>query len=466
MSILKRSLSLTLTFATSSTLAQIDIPKVVYGADNRVEVYEAAPALQAVAASTAAMIPIARLKLNVDETSDLRTYTALQTKLKDNGICADDRFADQPVPGMCSGFLVGPDLLITAGHCARTLTSCQSNAWVFGFAVDGATHTAGLNIPADSVYRCKELVNQKLNSLEGTDHALIRLDRVVTGVAPLKVRTEGKIEDATDIVVIGHPMGLPTKVADGAKVRTNSHPHYFVANLDTFGGNSGSVVVNNNDLMVEGILVRGETDYKFNAQKGCQEVFQCEDDKCRGEDVTRITDVIELTQREAVLNAAQTGDAALIAEYLKKKGWVNIYDNAGVTMLARAAQGQQAQITNELIVAKADVSLSDLKGPTPLHFLASNAALSVEGESVLETLIGAGVKLDAQETEGLDTALHLAVKSRNVRLVELLLKAGASPKLLNAAKKAPIDLTDWFNPKHRKIRSLLKKALAGKTNRK
>jgi V8-like Glu-specific endopeptidase len=462
MTILKRSVSLILSLASTGSLAQVDIPKVVYGLDNRVEVYEAPSALQTVAQSTAAMIPMTRLKLNVTEGSAARTFTALQSKLKDSGVCADDRFADQPVPGMCSGFLVGPDLLVTAGHCVRTLTSCQSNAWVFGFAVDGATHTAGVNIPAENVYRCRELVNQKLNTLEGTDHALIRLDRVVTGVAPLTVRTAGKIEDATDIVVIGHPMGLPTKVADGAKVRTNTHAHYFVANLDTFGGNSGSVVVNGNDMVVEGILVRGETDYKYNVQKGCQEVYQCDDDKCRGEDVTRITDVIELTQREAVLAAAQSGNATLIAEYLKKKGWVNIYDNNGIGMLARAALGQQAHIVNELLAVKVDVSAVDLKGRTPLHFLAMTSGLSAEGESVAETLAAAGVKLDAQTEDTLDTALHGAVRSRNVRLVEILLKAGANPKLLNSDKKMPIDLTDWFNLKQRKIRSLLSNAMKGK----
>ncbi len=461
MSLLKRCFSLSLSLFSTGTLAQ-NIPKVVYGADNRVEVYEAPSSIQAVAASTAAMIPMERLKLTPNETDpSISTYLARQSKLKENGICADDRYAEQATPASCSGFLVGPDLIVTAGHCSRTQLACQNNAWVFGFAMDQATQSAGVSIPAENVYRCKELVNQKLSGPEGTDHALIRLDRVVTSALPLKFRASGKIDDNTEIVVIGHPMGLPTKVSDGAKVRTNTHPHFFVANLDTFGGNSGSAVFNTTDLTVEGILVRGETDYKYNLVKGCQEVYVCADDKCRGEDVTRITDVIELAQRDSVLAAAASGDADTVASYLKARGWVNMYDNASVSILAKAAGGQQAHIVSELINVKADVQINDLTGKTPLHQVALNKVTTKDGEAVVASLLSAGVKIDAQDAS-MNSALHLAVKNSNVRLVEVLLKAKADARLSNIDGKTAMDLTDWFKPSHRKIRALLKKALKAK----
>ena len=34
-------------------------------------------------------------------------------------LCADERFVHQPVPGWCSGTLIGPDLVLTAGHCVE-----------------------------------------------------------------------------------------------------------------------------------------------------------------------------------------------------------------------------------------------------------------------------------------------------------------------------------------------------------
>ncbi|NKC16754.1 MAG: hypothetical protein GKR94_32545 [Gammaproteobacteria bacterium] len=47
----------------------------------------------------------------------------------------------------------------------------------------------------------------------------------------------------------------------------NTHEDYFVANLDPFGGNSGSPVFNADTLTVERILVRGEQD--FAPMDGC-----------------------------------------------------------------------------------------------------------------------------------------------------------------------------------------------------
>ncbi|MFN8369647.1 MAG: S46 family peptidase [Bacteriovoracaceae bacterium] len=89
-------------------------------------------------------------------------------------------------------------------------------------------------------------------------------------------------------------LGLPTKISDGANVRTNNNPKYFVANLDTYGGNSGSAVFNTKTGEVEGILVRGENDYVYDSAQGCRVSNKCTNAGCRGEDVTRITNIKEL----------------------------------------------------------------------------------------------------------------------------------------------------------------------------
>ena len=93
------------------------------------------------------------------------------------------------------------------------------------------------------------------------------------------------------LVVIGHPAGLPLKVADGANVRSiGLSGQHFVANLDTYGGNSGSAVLNGVTGDVEGILVRGEMDFIY--QNGCRVSNRCLNDSCRGEDVTLFERVI------------------------------------------------------------------------------------------------------------------------------------------------------------------------------
>ena len=81
---------------------------------------------------------------------------------------------------------------------------------------------------------------------------------------------------------------MPSKIAGGSFIRS-VEDGYFVANLDTYGGNSGSIVINDATGEAEGILVRGEQDYQRNSEEGCYESVRCEDLGCRGEDVTLIS---------------------------------------------------------------------------------------------------------------------------------------------------------------------------------
>jgi hypothetical protein len=78
------------------------------------------------------------------------------------------------------------------------------------------------------------------------------------------------------------------KIAPNASVRSNVFVDYFGANLDAFGGNSGSPVFNENTGEVEGILVRGYQDYGWNGS--CYVSNVCPNNGCPGfAEVTRVT---------------------------------------------------------------------------------------------------------------------------------------------------------------------------------
>ncbi|MDD0853098.1 serine protease [Halobacteriovorax sp. GB3] len=262
-------------------------PEVVYGQDNRIDVdLHPNQKLREYDRSVATQIEKKYIDANF--------FIDAPTIKESWNLCPSERFLAQMNPGNCTGFLVEEDLIATAGHCMTSLETCEDFYWAFDFK-DSTTQ-----FDSSQIYRCKEIEKQVLDHSTMLDYALVRLDRPVVDRKPLRVRTSGRVSSGTPLAVIGNPTGLPLKIADGAQVRDGNNDIYFKANLDTFGGNSGSPVINTDTGIVEGILVRGETDYRYVNKDGlfCREVYTCADDGCDGEEVTRITQVDGITQDE------------------------------------------------------------------------------------------------------------------------------------------------------------------------
>ena len=258
-------------------------PNVIYGDDNRLDTYQVSdPKLRALADSTVAVMSNSTLK-PVGTSRFAISTSVFGTEM---GLCHDEPFWSQPTAAFCSGFLVGEDLVATAGHCINA-NSCGGISLVFGFKMIDA-HTAVTEVDANEVYHCKEVVARA--ETVGADYSLIRLNRPVKNHSPLKMATHVPKENDS-MTVIGHPSGLPTKIAGGAIVR-NSLDEYFVSNLDTYGGNSGSAVFNANGE-VQGILVRGETDFRYDSAAGCSKSNVCASNACRGEDSTHISFIVK-----------------------------------------------------------------------------------------------------------------------------------------------------------------------------
>jgi V8-like Glu-specific endopeptidase len=391
------------TIFNMQAMASTTSEDIVYGEDNRIETYEASIEMQKLASSTAGMFRNVK-GVNVGK------YTILppQQLGEEMGLCKGERFAEQSNSVVCSGFLVGPDLLVTAGHCIQNQEDCNETSWVFDYKLQPKTNRADVMVGNDKVYKCKKVVEAKLFSdKDGTriDYSLVKLDRAVIGKKPLKFRTSSKVATNTDIVVIGHPSGLPQKVAAGAKVLLNNDDHYFQTNLDTFGGNSGSAVFDEKTGQVEGILVRGAKDYE-RAEGGCLKVHKTADqitDFARyGESVSRITDIKSLKYRGLFFKAAQEGDIAKMEELVKA--------------------GLNPVITND-----------DLN--TAMHTAASSGNIAV-----INKLAGMGVNLNAQNLLG-ETALHLAAFHNNKDAIKELIANGASTLIKDKNGNTPVERT-------------------------
>jgi V8-like Glu-specific endopeptidase len=216
---------------------------------------------------------------------------------KSLGLCPSEKFVEQNTGSFCSGFLIAPDLIVTAGHCVPDLKSCGEATYVFGYHV-GSPGVLPTSIPATEAYTCAALLHTQSPS-DGADFAVVKLDRPVTNHAPLNLRISGDIAVGADLTVMGYPEGLPLKIAGDAKVRSVTSPGFFVANTDSYAGNSGSAVINSLTHEVEGVLVRGEKDFLWTPQ-GCATSYRCKEDACRGEDITRIGEVVKMLNSPAL----------------------------------------------------------------------------------------------------------------------------------------------------------------------
>lgn len=242
--------------ALAADTAAVITPRVVYGSDNRKEVYQLSAVQKKLAASTVALVngdpSLAGKPITLPLKPDLQTEEKL---------CDGQRFAKQPVPAFCSGALIAPDVILTAGHCVRVAGSREGvplNKMLFVFDFDMQSPTVvSIGLPGRNVYAAKSLI--KRVETNTVDYALIRLDRKVVGRTPLKVAPRESLFVGKSLFVIGHPSGLPTKLANHAAI-SKLGTTTFVSNLDTFAGSSGSPVfsVLNN---IVGVLDAGQKDY-------------------------------------------------------------------------------------------------------------------------------------------------------------------------------------------------------------
>lgn len=271
-------------------VAHAGTEKMVYGVDDRKTMDELDPDTDAktltLSKSVLAQIPNWRIeKSKKSEVISVKTRD-LQSGLK---VCSDQKFLDMPLVSACTAFLVGPDLIVTAGHCIKDKFDCKKQTWVLDYDSKGdfISPNGTISFPVENTYSCVDLVSWSENTK--LDFALIKLDRVVEDRAPLKIRREGKVNTSESLMVIGHPLGLPKMMADNIFIRDNSPIYAFKTNADTFSGNSGSPVFGLLSGLVEGILVRGDDDFHMDINQGCSRVQQCQDKECRGESVQRST---------------------------------------------------------------------------------------------------------------------------------------------------------------------------------
>ena len=240
---------------------------IVYGNDDRVEVYQSPSALfrQIAQTSAVALLPLDRLQQ--DKAGDFG-FASLSLANEFN-VCLDQRFATEQTVAECSGVLIDDDLVLTAAHCFESLEDCANFALLFGYYF---MPEQKLSLSWGDIYGCRRVVARELSArgdLPRIDYAVVQLDRVPIGRAPVQVRTS-PLTLGEEAAVIGCPSGLPLKIDTGGEVLATRSDvlDYFILDSDTFQGSSGSGVFDQDGLLI-GTLVRGGDDYTLIPDGAC-----------------------------------------------------------------------------------------------------------------------------------------------------------------------------------------------------
>jgi hypothetical protein len=264
--------------------------KVIYGDDDRHNLYEPiiTPQLRNDADKVACLINKNQLKQNPDG-----TFSIIVSQLfgEAYGLCDDENFVNEPVVPFCSGFAVSKKLFVTAGHCIDN-TTLGNTLIVYGFRMKSKLDV-NIIINQNDIYEPIRIVKRELESTTN-DYSILEIKQTFAENRIASIRRTGKIADNDKVHVIGYPSGLPIKVTLNANVFNNGYPNYFTINSDTYQGNSGSPVFNSVSHIVEGILVRGEKDFRYIRLNNCYGSVRCPKDigSCQGEDVSRVTQFI------------------------------------------------------------------------------------------------------------------------------------------------------------------------------
>ena len=199
------------------------------------------------------------------------------------GLCEDVPFRYQPVVGVGTAFIVGQNEMLTAKHVFQR--PLENYVIVFGFDLINKEGIVDTIIKADDVYQPTQVVFAS----DEYDITIFKLDRQSTRPI-LEWESSKSLPKDTEVYMLGHPSGLPKKVAVNASITENSNNYYFFTSLDSFQGNSGSPVFNFETHKVIGVTVSGELDYQFNGT--CNEINSCQIPYCKGEKVMRIENLI------------------------------------------------------------------------------------------------------------------------------------------------------------------------------
>lgn len=141
---------------------------------------------------------------------------------------------------------------------------------------------------------------------------------------------------------------------------------------------------------------------------------------------------------------ADTVTPARLRELLQAGAAVDTYDFNGRTMLMTCVAYRHPhtiEIVRTLLAAGADVNRTNIAGATVLAYFFNYS--HINNRQLLALMLHAGADVNKPDVSG-NTALHLAAcMSHSLRIVRMLVNAGADPTIANTAGQTPLDFARY-----------------------
>jgi hypothetical protein len=297
-----------------------------------------------------ALIPKSNLLPGVADSLEVMAPSAAELL----GVCADERFADQPVGAACTGVLVAPDVVLTAAHCFDAF-ACTDFAYALRYRTD-ASGAVGPLSGAD-VAECERVLHSARSEM-GTaplrDHALVRLKRPLVPDLERFARRVTPLQPGEGVVLLGTPLGAPIKIDPDASVllpRTTAGD-YFTVRADSFIGNSGSPLFDSERRLL-GIAITGSPDFSMKPTNDCLEVKQVDSDTEEGAKYFEIFSYVETALSDCGADCGEPGRTTTAREADAGCGIANTRQHPGKPLLPLSALAAVAWLARRRRTSKA-----------------------------------------------------------------------------------------------------------------
>ena len=332
-------------------------------------------------------------------------------------LCQAEMDKEQPLVGNCSGVLIAPDLILTAGQCFMSEQSCRDFEWVFDYK--GVTSN-DRSLNRDNIYSCKKIIH--VDQREGQDNlAIIQLDRKVTDRNFLPINNEEPTSSIINSVVVGNSFSLSTNVTKPLETLNDSV--IFNITADEFFPNPGSALINIDTMRLEGVVIGTGGGFVIDPENVCMKRNPCLDNSCSGTVVNNISilpvDVKGKIEQIMAFGLVELGNLKEIKVLIENGLDPNLRNEYQTTLFLKSVEMGQFNIIDFLLNQKVDLYAIDQMSQNLFHYI-------VKGNS-LETLYffsGWGMDLDQVDKRG-RTPYQLALELGRTEIAEKLIIMGA-----------------------------------------